>query len=100
MLVAGTNAAFDRVRDQRIEMQFAADEVEHLQRPLLGHLVGGDHFASQRVGGFAQARYQGAAHQPTGVLQPVVLVEQLHRRIGGESSWSAVNSRNAGNVCT
>jgi hypothetical protein len=70
--VAGANAALDRRCDQRIEMQFGTNEIQHIQCPLLHDLTCCDDFAAQRIGGLAQAWLQRAADQPRGMLQAVI----------------------------
>jgi hypothetical protein len=80
-LVAGANAALDRSCDQRIEVEFGANEVQHIQCPLLHDLTGCDDFARQCIRSLAQTWFQRAADQPRGVLQAVIFIQQLHCRI-------------------
>jgi hypothetical protein len=80
-LVTGANAALDRRCDQRIEMEFGANEIEHVQRPLLHDLTCRDDFARQCIRSLAQTWFQRAADQPRGVLQAFIFIQQLYRGI-------------------
>ena len=52
----GIVVLFNSRGDQRIQMQFSAHELQHLQGPLLRHGMRRHHLAGQRIGGFPQAR--------------------------------------------
>ena len=80
------HAALDRGGDQRVELQFGAHELQHVERRRLGALVAGDDLAGQRIGGLAQPRGQRGARQLAGVLQAVFLVQQVDRGFGGLGS--------------
>ena len=100
-LVAGAHAALDGGGDQRVEMQFGHGRSSSISSVRwLAQLARGDDLAGQRVGGLAQPRLQCAAHQPRGMLQPVLLVQQPHRGVGDGASCSVVKSWNTGSVCT
>jgi hypothetical protein len=99
-LVAGANAALDCRGDQRIKVEFGANEIQHVQRSLLHDLTCRDDFARQRIGGLAQAWFQRASDEPRGVLQAVVFIQQLHRGVsdgaelfGGDimKNWQGLN---------
>lgn len=77
-LVTGANAALDRRCDQRIEMEFGADEIQHVQRPWLHDLTCCNDFARQCIRSLAQAWVQRASDEPRGVLQAVIFIQQLH----------------------
>jgi hypothetical protein len=81
-LVAGPDAAFQRARDQRVQMQFVAHEGQHIERPRTDRPIAGDDLAGDDIGCLAQLVAQRGSDQPTGMLQPVLLPQQRHGGVG------------------
>ena len=80
--MAGTGAALDRRRRQAADRQPVPDHVKHTDF-FLSHLsVGSGYVAGERIGRLAQLGSQRGADQPAGVLQAVVLVQQVHGSVG------------------
>src|SRR5262249_14691661 len=78
---ARPRAALDRRRDQPVDVEMMADELEDAQLLLARLAIGGGDIANERVGGLAQLPRQRRPDLLEGLVEPVVAAEQLRALI-------------------